>query len=126
MTMKYPGGKGACYQKYINLIPPHEVYIEPYLGGGAIMRYKRPAKINIGVEVNLDVITMWKKTQKIDFQLIHGDAISYLKEYPFQGNEFLYFDPPYVRETRRSQKKIYKYDYTLEQPSLNPLNEITY
>jgi site-specific DNA-adenine methylase len=32
--MKYAGGKGGIYQKYINLMPPHEVYIEAFLGGG--------------------------------------------------------------------------------------------
>ena len=36
--MTYPGGKGGngFYQKIINLIPPHDVYIETHLGGGAI------------------------------------------------------------------------------------------
>ncbi|MCD4763305.1 MAG: hypothetical protein K8R28_04685, partial [Desulfobacterales bacterium] len=42
--MKFPGGKGGTYQKYINLMPPHEVYIESHLGGGAILRYKRRAR----------------------------------------------------------------------------------
>ena len=28
MNMNFPGGKGGTYQKYINLMPPHEVYIE--------------------------------------------------------------------------------------------------
>lgn len=32
--MTYPGGKGNAYHKIINLIPPHEVYIEPFLGRG--------------------------------------------------------------------------------------------
>jgi len=39
----YPGGKGGSgvYQKIINLIPPHDVYIETHLGGGSIMRLAR-------------------------------------------------------------------------------------
>ena len=32
--MAYDGGKGAMYHKIINRIPPHRVYIEPFLGGG--------------------------------------------------------------------------------------------
>ena len=39
--MNFAGGKGGTYQKNINLMPPHDVYIESYLGGGAIMRYKK-------------------------------------------------------------------------------------
>lgn len=50
--MTYPGGKNGSgvYQAIINLMPPHRVYIEPFLGGGAIMRLKRPAIANIGVD----------------------------------------------------------------------------
>jgi len=43
--MRYDGGKGAmgCAQWIINQIPPHRVYIEPFLGGGAVLRLKAPA-----------------------------------------------------------------------------------
>ena len=52
--MTYPGGKQAAgtYQTIINLMPPHDVYIEPFLGSGAVMRMKRPAAINIGVDLD--------------------------------------------------------------------------
>ena len=35
----YPGGKSGSgvYQQLINLMPPHKIYIEAFLGGGAIM-----------------------------------------------------------------------------------------
>jgi DNA adenine methylase len=48
----YPGGKNACYQQIINLMPPHRVYIEPFLGSGAVMRMKRPAELNIGLDLD--------------------------------------------------------------------------
>jgi len=46
--MPYPGGKSGAgvYQTIINRMPPHRVYIEPFLGGAAIMRLdsaSRPA-----------------------------------------------------------------------------------
>jgi len=48
-TKRWAGGKAGAgvYQKLINLIPPHRTYIETHLGGGAIMRYKLPAKTNM-------------------------------------------------------------------------------
>ncbi len=52
--MAYPGGKNApgVYQSIINLMPPHEVYIEPFLGSGAILRLKRPAAVSLGVDLD--------------------------------------------------------------------------
>jgi site-specific DNA-adenine methylase len=113
--MNFPGGKGGTYQKYINLMPPHEVYIESHLGGGAIMRYKRKAQRNIGIEIDPEVIETWNSKCQIDFELIHGNAISFLKSYPFTGNEFVYCDPPYLRETRKKHYPLYKYEYSLSQ-----------
>jgi hypothetical protein len=59
--MGYPGGKSGpgVYHRLINLMPPHETYIEPFLGGGAVMRLKRPASYNIGVDLDADVISAW-------------------------------------------------------------------
>jgi site-specific DNA-adenine methylase len=47
--MTYPGGKNGSgvYQQIINQIPPHEIYVEPFLGGGAILRMKKPAAKSI-------------------------------------------------------------------------------
>ncbi len=116
MFKRYSGGKGqyGIYQSIINLMPPHEVYIETHLGGGAIMRNKLQAMRNIGVEIDPKVIDIWKKDNSLDIELIHADAISYLKGYKFTGKELIYCDPPYVRETRRKKVKLYKYEYTID------------
>lgn len=62
--MHYPGGKGGAgvYHSLINLMPPHPAYIEPFVGGGAILRMKRPALVNIGVDLDKDVITAWRRS----------------------------------------------------------------
>jgi DNA adenine methylase len=51
-SMSYPGGKAGdgVYQRIINLMPPHRVYIEPFLGGAAILRMKRPASLNVAID----------------------------------------------------------------------------
>jgi len=114
--MIYPGGKGGIYQKLINIIPPHEVYIETHLGGGAVMRNKKPAKMNIGIDIDSNAIKMWSSiTTPKNLELICGDAIEYLKEYRFTGKEFVYCDPPYLRDTRKKYYPLYKYEYTVEQ-----------
>lgn len=113
--MKYPGGKGGVYQRLINLMPPHEVYMETHLGGGAVMRYKRPAMRNIGIELDPKTIQRWNNYNAIDIELIQADAVAYLKNYHFRGNELIYCDPPYLRETRKKDKALYKYEYTYKQ-----------
>ncbi len=115
LGMNYPGGKGGVYQRFINLMPPHDVYIETHLGGGAIIRKKRPAKKNIGIEIDPNVIEMWRTTDtKINLEFTHGDAVKYLKNYNFTGKELVYCDPPYLRESRKKHY-LYKYEYTTKQ-----------
>ena len=110
--MSYPGGKGASgvYQRLINQIPPHRVYIETHLGSGAIMRHKRPAEINWGLDVDPEVIVRWKEHPYA--QVKKCDASAFLSSYAFQGDEFIYVDPPYLRSTRRSGRSIYAFEYT--------------
>jgi len=112
--MKYPGGKGLQYRRIINLMPPHEVYIETHLGGGAVMRHKRPARRNIGIEIDPEVIGKWSAMKGIEVELIRGDGIDYLRSYKFTGKELVYCDPPYLRHTRKKYYPLYKYEYSAE------------
>ena len=102
--MTYPGGKSGAgvYQKIINLMPPHERYIEPFFGAGAIMRLKRPAQQNIGVELDPDVIKAWTPLPHV--QLIKGDGIVYLQQHRFTSRDLIYCDPPYLNRTRRTPR----------------------
>jgi len=115
--MKFFGGKGKTFQQLINLMPPHEVYIETHLGGGSVIRNKRPAKRNIGIEIDPKVFQMWPEEEKgPELELIQADAVVFLKTYRFTGNEMVYCDPPYLRETRRNRsRKYYRYEYAVEQ-----------
>jgi hypothetical protein len=110
--MRYPGGKFRCYQKLINLIPPHRVYIETHLGGGAVIRHKSPAEINIGVDPDPRVIRLFLGQFGPNFQFLMGTAEAFLKGYPFEGDEFVYADPPYWPASRRSVRSPYRHSYT--------------
>lgn len=109
----YPGGKGTAYQQIINLMPPHKIYIETHLGGGAIMRNKKPAEINIGIDLDERVIASWRNNCSININLLQTDACDFLSTYDFDGSELIYCDPPYLTETRRKHK-IYRHEYTRE------------
>jgi hypothetical protein len=113
----YPGGKNSdgVYQRIINEIPPHETYIEPFLGSGAIMRKKRPARLTIGVDLDKPVIEQFDCDHIPHLRLIHGDGLEFLKSYSWQGSEAVYCDPPYLIETRSSQRAIYRFEFSHSQ-----------
>lgn len=106
----YPGGKGLSFRHIINLIPPHKVYIETHLGGGAVLRHKREAEKTIGIDLDVAVIERWKKIEN-NVELYNIHAHDFLKSYNFCGDEFVYCDPPYLPETRR-RAHIYRVEYS--------------
>ncbi|MGJ7497818.1 DNA adenine methylase [Variovorax sp. RT4R15] len=109
-AMRYPGGKGKCYQQIINLMPAHTTYIESHLGGGAVMRHKKRAALNIGLDLDEDVIQRWHAEWPQLCRLVQADATTYLQNYPFRGGELVYCDPPYVKSGRR-QARVYRHDF---------------
>lgn len=109
--MRYPGGKGKCFQQVINILPPHTTYIETHLGGGAVLRNKRAAARSIGIDIDEQVIDFWCTYYPNLAEYVHGDAIDFLRSFPFRGSELVYCDPPYLPSTRK-RTRIYQYDLT--------------
>ena len=163
-TMSYPGGKSGAgvFQTLINLMPPHHVYIEPFLGGAAVMRLKRPAAVNVGIDLdraaleaamlpakslfrtveacpaeNTDPrgrrspftvvgpeLLVWPLPAPMTdddgrstpvFQLRQGDGTEFLRNHRLPPSALVYADPPYLRSTRASAKKLYQFEMTDEQ-----------
>jgi len=56
----YPGNKSKLKDDIIAYFPEHRVYIEPFLGSGAIFRKKPGSEIAILNDLNDRVYTMWK------------------------------------------------------------------
>jgi DNA adenine methylase len=123
--MRYKGGKNnsGCFQQIINQLPPHQVYVEPFLGSGAILRIKKKARLSIGIEADrasLDstmlAITevfgdscrrLSPETALVDLTrstegviAIDGDALSILPALPIRRDWLVYADPPYLGSTR--------------------------
>lgn len=172
-------------------MPPHNVYIEPFLGGGYVMKAKKPASINIGVELDRQVLSMtassivnlgdvrsniallgdgcplpgntvksgdaaastavsanngdaghhrqferwdpivkfgdvgryrhfwrWEPAIIVEnddasagYLFACCDALEFLQTFPFQGDELVYADPPYLMDTRSCQRALYAYEF---------------
>jgi len=106
--MHYPGGKAKTFHHVVNLIPPHSVYIEPFLGLGSVMKAKKRAEAEFGVDLDKHVLEMSDLKDR-GVQLIHEDGISFLESFPFKGHEVVYCDPPYYPKARK-RERVYKYD----------------
>jgi DNA adenine methylase len=65
--MAWPGGKDGAgvYQRLINQIPPHDVFISAFLGDCAIMRRKLPAAVSIGIDRDRENIERWTRDRSI-------------------------------------------------------------
>lgn len=112
--MSYPGGKNGSgvYHRIINQMPPHKVYVEAFLGGGAVMMRKRPAHVNIGLDLSLSALDKFKDEypypERLD--LYHDNALVYLNSNPWDSNMLVYCDPPYLLATRSSKREMYDHE----------------
>ena len=108
--MGYFGSKATTglYQALIALMPPHSVYIESHLGGGALMKRKPAAVRSIGIDRDERALEAFDCDYPVE--LVHGCAHSFLASFPFLGPELVYSDPPYLHATRRSSQR-YRFEY---------------
>jgi DNA adenine methylase len=114
----YPGGKSGdgTIQRLINEIPPHANYIEPFLGGGAVMRHKRPAEsINLGIELDAQLASLWREQAPHWMKVQHGDGLAYLDRLGRNPDTvdcfdetFIFLDPPYLDETLSAGRAPYQ------------------
>ena len=104
------GSKAASglWQALVALMPPHSVYVETHLGGGAVMKRKPGALRSIGIDLDRRALESFGRGHPVE--LVHGDCHAWLAEYPFDGSELVYSDPPYLRSARKSPRR-YRHDY---------------
>lgn len=131
----YPGGKAGAgvYQRLINEIPPHSVYVAGFAGLDAIARFKRPAKRTVLIDLDPEPLEWWASAGAVAFgdsaaELHLCDAMTWLRvtfgltclqEPPTDRQAeysewFIYLDPPYLMETR-SSGPMYRHEMTREQ-----------
>ena len=92
--MGYFGSKattGLC-QALLGLQPPHDLYIETHLGGGALMRRKAPAMRSIGIDRDQRALDGFRCDYPVE--LVQGCAHEFLASFPLRGTELVYSDPP--------------------------------
>ena len=59
------GSKVPIINEVLNAIPPHEIYVELFLGGGAVFWNKSPAKHSVINDLDKDLIEGYKILKRI-------------------------------------------------------------
>lgn len=106
----YTGGKAGAgvSQTLINLMPPHSIYVEAFLGDGAVMRAKRPAQKSVGIDLDGDALARWRGDEVPNLELHQLDALEWLQFTKLPESALVYADPPYLMSTRRSHRRYYR------------------
>lgn len=137
MNNHYYGGKSADghYHQIINLIPPHNTYIELFGGKLGIFRHKKPAARTFVIEKDETLADYYRSLGFIELYtdyefnkylnkpgnvkaFLIWDAIDYLEQHSYlldRSGYFIYADPPYPLQSRKSSKKVYQHELTDEQ-----------
>lgn len=118
--MSYDGGKGGSgvWQKIISMMPPHSTYIEPFVGGGSVLLRKRPAEVNIAIDLDTEAVDALSRdcrtTGRRDIALKLDDALGWLQTLRFRktpaDQTLIYCDPPYLLSTRSCKQPIYRHE----------------
>lgn len=79
--MAYAGGKDGpgVWQRTINQITPHDVFVSAFAGDCAVSRHIRHAQAMILIDRDLDVIRSWQKRQWPGLLLSCADSIGWLR-----------------------------------------------
>ena len=58
--ISYYGGKQLMVSTILPLIPPHKIYVEPFLGGAAIFFAKKPSDFECINDLNGALVTFYQ------------------------------------------------------------------
>lgn len=129
----YNGGKSGSgtYQQIINLIPPHSIYVAPFAGHDGVFRKIRRAPVSVLNDIDARIIEAWGRYHIPGCDVVQNFMQGNLFEKPlrpvvilsvndysvildrFYDNPeaFIFCDPPYPMDKRRSQQRLYNFDW---------------
>ena len=59
--LHYPGSKWSMAEWIISHMPPHQTYLEPFFGSGAVFFNKPPSPLETINDIDGDVVNLFRK-----------------------------------------------------------------
>lgn len=101
--ISYYGGKQQLLPYILPLIPEHDMYVEPFFGGGAVYWAKEPAKCEVVNDVNMNIVNFYEVLKHSYFDLrklveatLHSRE-TYKKAMIIYDSPWLFPDNPVIR-----------------------------
>ena len=70
-VLRYPGAKWTLAEWIISFLPPHDTYVEPYFGSGAVFFQKKAARSEYINDLDGDVVNLFRVVRE------QPDALAY-------------------------------------------------
>ena len=89
----YYGGKLSLMPKILPLIPKHDLYCEPFIGGAAVFFAKQKAKVEVINDINGEVVNFYKVLQN-DFAALQKEIKATLHSRDMYRHARIIYDNP--------------------------------
>jgi DNA adenine methylase len=89
----YYGGKQRLAETIVKLIPPHRVYVEPFIGGAAVFFAKAPSECEIINDINSEIVNFYEVVQR-DFSALQSEISISLHSRKMHRHAQVIYDNP--------------------------------
>lgn len=89
----YYGGKQQLAEKIMGLIPPHKVYVEPFIGGAAVFFAKLASEVEIINDINSEVVNFYEVLKR-DFPALQSEINISLHSRKLHRNAWVVYENP--------------------------------
>ena len=98
----YYGGKQRMLSIILPMIPEHQIFVEPFVGGGAVFFAKEPARVELINDKNGEVVNFYKvvKTRFNELKVLVDATLHSEKQQ--KEAKHIYFHPDDFDEVRRA------------------------
>lgn len=93
--ISYYGGKQQLIKDIIPLIPKHDIYCEPFFGGGAVYWAKEPVKCEVINDVNMNIVNFYE-VLKHDYFALRKKVESTLHSRETYKKAMIIYDCPWL------------------------------